>query len=173
MNLLKIYVILQDTLRRANFDVTVASVHKEKRVVCSRKVIIEADELIEDVKDNQYDLLCLPGGLKGAENFLQSDILQDMVNAQRKRGSRIAAICASPAIAINSIFVDQRATCYPKFKDKLNKFVDEPVVLSEDSNLISSQGPGTTLVFVLKIVELFYGVNKSDELYKEMIVSKI
>ena len=65
-----------------------ASVHNEKRVVCSRNVVLEADVLLDSVSSNQYDVICLPGGLKGAENFANCGTLQNMIKNQREKGRK-------------------------------------------------------------------------------------
>jgi 4-methyl-5(b-hydroxyethyl)-thiazole monophosphate biosynthesis len=54
-------VALVDTLRRANCDVVVASVSGKHLVTLSRKIKIEADVLIEEVKEQSFDGIFLPG----------------------------------------------------------------------------------------------------------------
>jgi putative intracellular protease/amidase len=46
------------------------------------------------------------------------------------------------------------------------KWLDERVV--QDDNLITSQGPGTTFEFALKIVEYLLGAEKSHSLIDPM-----
>ena len=60
-------------------------------------------------------------------------------------------------------------TSYPSFEEKLNsdyKWKAERVV--QDENLITSQGPGTTFEFALKIIEYLLGSEKSSSLIEPM-----
>jgi putative intracellular protease/amidase len=60
-------------------------------------------------------------------------------------------------------------TSYPSFKEKLGAnyiYKDDKVV--QDGNLITSQGPGTTFEFALKIVEYLEGVDKAKSLRDPM-----
>lgn len=54
-------VIVIDTLRRANINVTVASIEQEKKVTCSRGVAIVADSLFSEIQEEEYDIIILPG----------------------------------------------------------------------------------------------------------------
>lgn len=78
-----------DTLRRAGAEVTLASVEKdlkvllspisplvliyiliiESQVVCSRQMKIEADCLIGECVNKDYDLVALPGGMPVRTNI--------------------------------------------------------------------------------------------------------
>lgn len=53
-------VIIIDVLRRAGFDVVVASVEKKLEIVASRKVKIVADALLEDVETLEFNAIILP-----------------------------------------------------------------------------------------------------------------
>jgi protein DJ-1 len=62
-------------------------------------------------------------------------------------------------------------TSHPSIKQQLSSFYDckEDRVVN-DGNLITSQGPGTTFEFALKIVEYLEGVEKADSLKGPMIL---
>jgi 4-methyl-5(b-hydroxyethyl)-thiazole monophosphate biosynthesis len=65
---------------------------------------------------------------------------------------------------------DKKATCFPAFIDTLKnkQAINQSVVV--DGNCITSQGPGTALEFSLKLVELLFGGEKSQQLAKAMLV---
>lgn len=50
-------------------DVTIAGLHGSEPVVCSRNVVIKPGESLSDVVSKTFDVIVLPGGLKGAENL--------------------------------------------------------------------------------------------------------
>ena len=52
----------------------------------------------------------------------------------------------------------------------LEKPSDEAVVM--DGNVITSQGPGDSMTFALKLVEILCGSEKSVAIGKEMLVTK-
>ena len=51
---------------------TLASLHGKDPVTCSRGVIIVPDASLDDIDDEAlYDVILVPGGLKGVENLSQ------------------------------------------------------------------------------------------------------
>ena len=71
-------VTIIDILRRAEADVTVASVD-DIQISASRGVKITADQLIADCADQAYDLIVIPGGMPGAEHLRDSDTLTELL----------------------------------------------------------------------------------------------
>src|SRR5690606_29564650 len=95
-------VCVIDTLRRADVDVTVASVMGRLQVTAARETKLVADVLIEDCADQVYDLVALPGGIPGAEHLRDSEVLTAILRAQAGAGKLYAAICAAPAVALHT-----------------------------------------------------------------------
>ncbi len=161
-----------DCLRRAGADLTIASV-QNLQITTSRKVKITADCLITDCSAITYDLIVLPGGMPGAEHLRESKTLVEMLKKQMQSGRLYAAICASPVVVLehHGLLVGKKATSYPAMADKLKnkEAIGQRVVV--DGNCITSQGPGTALEFALKLVEILFGIEKSRELAKAMLVS--
>lgn len=163
-------VCIIDTLRRAEANVTVASVGKQT-VTASRGVKIQADALIADCTGIIYDLIALPGGMPGAEHLRDCAPLINMLREQKKQGRFYAAVCASPAVvfAHHHLIDDKSATCYPSMQEKLPYPVaDRTVVI--DGNCITSQGPATALPFAVKLVEVLYGQQKAADVAAAMLL---
>jgi protein deglycase len=63
-----------------------------------------------------------------------------------------------------------QATCYPSF---LEKFTAEVIPVNSrvvvDRNVVTSQGPGTTIEFALALVERLYGKEKLEEVAKPLV----
>lgn len=57
-------VIIVDVLRRAGFEVIVASVEKELQILASRNVKIVADQFLSDVPVSNVDMIILPVSFK-------------------------------------------------------------------------------------------------------------
>jgi 4-methyl-5(b-hydroxyethyl)-thiazole monophosphate biosynthesis len=161
-------VTIIDVLRRAKVNVTVASVG-DKQITASRGVNLVADVVISECVGNTYDLIALPGGMPGAEHLRDSKELTDMLKAQATSGRLYAAICASPAVALkpHGLLKDRKATCYPSLLSELENAEQARVVV--DGNCITSQGPATALEFALKLVEILFDKQKSQEVAKAML----
>ncbi|KAA8499178.1 Protein DJ-1-like B [Porphyridium purpureum] len=166
---------ITDTLVRAGADVTVASVELIRVCTMSRGLKIDADAMIDDVKDMHFDLIAMPGGMPGAERLRDCATLKEMLLQQDSMNKRIAAICAAPAVILapHGILKDRRATCFPA-----KHFLDAlpiPIDTDEDSvviagNITTSKGPGTALVFALSLVEQMFGSAKALELAGTMLL---
>jgi len=81
-------------------------------------------------------------------------------------------LCAAPAVALaaNGLLADGLATSYPApgFREKLPQVSNDIVVVTD--NMITSQGPGTSLKFALQLGESLFGKEKRDEIAKQMLV---
>eukprot|EP01120_Amphizonella_sp_Union-15-10_P012143 TRINITY_DN5349_c0_g1_i1.p1 TRINITY_DN5349_c0_g1~~TRINITY_DN5349_c0_g1_i1.p1 ORF type:complete len:192 (+),score=38.34 TRINITY_DN5349_c0_g1_i1:66-641(+) len=167
-------VTIIDTLRRAGAEVTVASATKELQVTCSRKTKLVADVTLEFCENKKYDLIAIPGGMPGAKNLSENKILSDLLSAHIKSQGYVTAICAAPAVVLGQqgFLKDKKSTCYPnpQFEALLPKHVDDRVVI--DSNVVTSQGPGTALEFSLTLVKLLFGDEEKEKLRKQMLVKE-
>jgi 4-methyl-5(b-hydroxyethyl)-thiazole monophosphate biosynthesis len=160
-----------DVLRRAQIQVTVASIEAEPGVTCARGTRLVADALFSDVQHQTFDLIVLPGGLAGAERLGAHQPLAEKVRRHVSDGRLYAAICAAPVLALQPFGVlrQRRVTCYPSLADRLNDctFVDLPVVV--DGTCITSQGPATAMPFALKLVETLAGKVCRDEVARALL----
>jgi 4-methyl-5(b-hydroxyethyl)-thiazole monophosphate biosynthesis len=165
-------ITIIDVLRRAEADLTVASVGA-RQITASRGTNIVADALIDACADGTYDLIVLPGGMPGAAHLGESETLVRMLKEQRQAGRLYAAICAAPAVVFqpHGLLEGRRATCYPTYRDRLDnrEAVEERVVV--DGNCVTSQGPGTAIAFALTLVELLYDEETAQAVAKRMLVA--
>lgn len=167
-------VITIDVLRRSGADVTVASVEKQLRVDACHGVKIVADALVSDCRDAVFDLIALPGGMPGATNLKESEVLESIVKKQASDGRLYAAICASPAVALGSwgLLKGLKATCYPSFMEQLAAACTATVEsrVQQDGKVVTSRGPGTTMEFAVALVEHLYGKVKADEVSGPLVM---
>lgn len=165
-------VITIDVLRRAGADVIVASVETALEVNCSRNVKIVADKLIDDVAAEHFDLIALPGGMPGAERLRDSEALIGLLDKQAAAGKAHAAICATPAVALEprGFLKGKKATAHPAFTDKLVDNSEAQRRVVADGVLTTSRGPGTAFEFALALVKQLYDEEKMEEIAEPMVM---
>lgn len=159
-----------DILRRAPVEVIIAGLNN-KEVRGAHGIKINTDVLFDDFRQ-EIDALILPGGSPGAENLAKSPKVAGLINKVFKAGKIIGAICASPALVLEptGILKGRRATCYPGMEKLFSpdvKFSAEAVV--REDNIITSRGPGTALLFALKIVEALIDKKTAEGLAEKVL----
>lgn len=162
-----------DVLRRAEADVTIASVGK-LQITASRGMKFVADKLISECVNDTYDLVVLPGGMPGAEHLRDSADLVKILKRQQQDGKLYAAICASPAVVLHhhGLLANRKATAYPGCTDHFEntEAINSRVVA--DKNCITSRGPGTAMEFALKLAEILCGEKKAADVAQSMLVER-
>lgn len=163
-------VILVDVLRRAGWEVALASIQGEGPVTASRGVKLLPDTCWEKLDLLSFDLLALPGGAGGTKALCENDGVQEALRIFDIEEMWIAAVCAAPLALQQAGVLKKRAfTCYPGTEKEMGRAdrSDEPVVV--DGHIITSQGPGTTIALALKLIELIDGAEASEQVASEMI----
>lgn len=158
-----------DVLRRAELNVRTVSLTGEEVVPGSHGIPVTADLLFEDVPFEKAELLIIPGGTPAYNGH---EGLKKEIKAFYDKGEKVAAICASPMVFGGlGILKGRKATCYPGFEKYLEGaelHTDRPVVV--DGNVITGRGPGLTIDFALKLVEIMVGKEKRDEVAAQLLV---
>lgn len=166
-----------DLLARAGFTVTTASVMDDgsKKIVCSRGVRLLADATLVEVADNDFAAIVLPGGLKGAEAFRDSPLLVETVRQFHLSGRIVAAICAAPGTVLipHNLFPVGNMTGFPGLKETIpeSQWMDKRVVWDRRVNLLTSQAPGTSIDFALKLIDLLAGKEKAYEVAQQLVLA--
>ncbi|AXW87217.1 oxidative-stress-resistance chaperone [Lonsdalea britannica] len=165
-----------DLLVRAGIQVTTASVASDGdlNITCSRGVRILAEVPLVAVADRAFDAVVLPGGLEGAECFRDSPLLIERLRQTHLEGNIVAAICASPAIVLeyHQLFPVGNMTGYPGLKSQIpeEKWLDKRVAFDPRVNLLTSQGPGTSIDFALKLIDLLVGKAKAADVAAQLVL---
>ncbi len=164
-------VTIIDLLRRAGIEVLTASLDNEV-IVASRGVKLIADELLDDVMDDDFDMIVLPGGLPGADNLDKDERIHYLLRKMAEKEKYMAAICAAPKVLANAgLLKGIRATSYPGFIDKMTlpdtQVLEAPVVA--DGKVITSRGPGTAMDFALELIEQLAGRDKRTEVEQPLM----
>jgi 4-methyl-5(b-hydroxyethyl)-thiazole monophosphate biosynthesis len=137
----------------------------------ARKTKIECDCLIDECVGKSYDMIALPGGMPGSENLRNNAILKKMLERQiHLEKHYVAAVCAAPAVVLAShgLLALHEATAHPAHAAALPHRVDKRVVVS--GNVITSQGPGTSLEFAIVLVETLFGRAAAKSIQDAMLI---
>ncbi|WP_336281889.1 protein deglycase YajL [Cronobacter dublinensis] len=166
-----------DLLVRGGINVTTASVASDGNltITCSRGVRLLADAPLVEVADGDFDVIVLPGGLKGAEAFRDSPLLVETVRQFHLSGRIVAAICAAAGTVLvpHELFPIGNMTGFPALKETIpeKQWQDKRVVWDPRVNLLTSQGPGTAIDFALKIIDLLVGREKAHEVAGQLVMA--
>lgn len=159
-----------DVLRRGGVEVKTVSIGSSLMVASAHGVEVKADMLFGDADLGDADMLLIPGGMPGAKNIDEHEGVRKALLAQAAAGKLVGAICAGPMVLGHlGILQGKRATCYPGFEQELHgaHYTAEPFTV--DGNIVTGKGPGATLPYAYKILELFKGERVVSELKQGMM----
>ena len=159
-----------DICRRAGITVDMVSIQEDAEATGSHGICVKADMVFADAAFEEYDMLVLPGGLKGMQNLEACEVLMEQIDAFYKSEKYIAAICASPSIfGRRGILEGREATVYPGFEEELKGaiVVDEQAVDSE--HVITGRSMGGAIDFALLLVEKLLGEDKAEEIVEQIV----
>lgn len=153
-----------DVLRRAEYQVKTVGIGG-KKVTGSHGVEITADIVDSEVTTDDMELVLLPGGMPGTLNLEKSPIVQASLDYCVREGKYIAAICAAPSIlGRRGDLKGKEAICFPGFESQLHGAKIAESAVCVDGKIITGKGPGVTLAFALKIVEMLSGKALSEKI---------
>jgi len=165
-------VIVADTLRRAQWQVTLAGLETGV-VTASRGVKLLPDAAWDEIDPHTFDMVLLPGGAGGAARLAGDRRITDVLLAFRSQNKWIAAICAAPAVVLHAAGITRakRATCYPGMEAGLDGTAWQEDRVVVDDRIVTSRGPGTTFEFALTLIRLIDGDEAADEVGAGMLIA--
>lgn len=162
-------VIPIDVWRRAGYSVYTVSLEEGLAVNGTHNITLIADGLFSEAKYNDADMIFLPGGMPGAANLNAHKGLKEKINQFFMHGKYLSAICAAPLVLGHSGLLEgKKATCYPGFESELFGAKVTGNLVEQDGKIITGKGPGAAFEFALKVVSIFSGEEKANELAAKM-----
>ena len=145
-------VSIIDVLRRGGVEVVTAALGEEVAVRSAHGILMEADDLLSNVLENEYDAIILPGGGEGTQNLSECEPLLDRLRRQKAEGGFVCAICAAPTVLEKAeVIEDESVTCYPSCTPQMGRPVESVPVIA-DGQIITGQGPGAAMLFALAVL---------------------
>lgn len=158
-------VTIIDLLRRAGIEVVTAGLD-DNPVTASRGVKLIPDTSIQQVENDDFDMLVLPGGQPGSDHLANNEHIIKIIQRLAEKNRFISAICAAPRVLARAGVLDgKRATCYPgsldSFELSSTDITNESVVI--DGKIVTSRGPGTAMDFALTLIEQLVGTDAKSK----------
>ncbi len=160
-----------DILRRAEVEVTVASVTSDLKVVGGRGIAIVANALLADCVNDPFDMLVIPGGPGVAALRKKPEVLYVARKFQRE-SKFVAAICSAPLVLLDAgMLTGHAVTSFPgdeaELRGKVRAYSQERVCV--DGKLITARGPGTAEEFALTLVRLLLGPETAEQVRQGIV----
>ncbi len=164
-------VTIIDLMRRAGIEVITAGLDGQA-VTASRGVRLIPDAKLEDVMEQEFDMLVLPGGLPGADHLDEDRRIHTLLKKMSEGGGYTAAICAAPKVLAHAGLLNGKAaTGYPGVLDSMElpttEMSRDAVVI--DGRVVTSRGPGTAMDFALTLIAQLLGEEKRREVEQGLV----
>lgn len=163
-----------DILRRGGVDLKICSLTGEMMVKSARKLMITCDMLIEDsMSDNELstaDALILPGG-QILDGYSSCGRLSEIIRNHAAEGKLVAAICAAPVyLGRLGMLEAKTAVCYPGMEAELTGALAAADNVVYDAPFLTAKGPGFSIPFSLKLLELLCGADIAKKVAEGMLL---
>ncbi len=154
-----------DIFRRAGVKADSVSIEGEMVRGC-HDIYVKAERIISEDIFDEYDMVVIPGGMPGAENLKNCELVIRWVQKFVKEDKYVAAICAGPMVLKQAGVSEGRTlTSYPADKYRAmfedSDYIDDnskmDMMVVQDGKLITSRGPATTFPFAFKLAEVLGG----------------
>jgi 4-methyl-5(b-hydroxyethyl)-thiazole monophosphate biosynthesis len=164
-------ITITDLLVRAGNQVITAGLD-DQPVTASRGARLLPNTTIDQVANEQFDLVVLPGGLPGADHLRDNATVQKILQQHAAQDKYVAAICAAPrALAQAGLLEGKTATSFPgalnDFELPSTQIKDSAIEV--DGKIVTSRGPGTAMDFALTLIELLQGTDKREEVNRQLV----
>lgn len=162
-------VTITDLLTRAGFEVVTAGLD-DRPVKASRGMTLLPDTNLDNVMEQAFDMVVLPGGQPGSDNLDSDPRIQRLLKRLIGEGRYTAAICAAPKVLASAGLLEgRRATSFPGVLDGASGVKLEAEGVVRDGQVITSRGPGTAMDFALELIEVLGGREKREQVEKGLV----
>lgn len=164
-------VALIDVMRRGGIDVRVVTISDSALVTGANGITVQTDNTIDNVKEEAFDMMVLPGGWDGTYALAEDERVIRLLQ-KFKVEKTVGAMCAAPYVLKKAGVLGNDYTCYPGAKEEIDHpgYREDSKVVT-DGNVITSQGPGTAVCFGLAILEKLVGAETKQAVKEGMLLN--
>ena len=156
-------ITIIDLLRRAGAEVVVAGLQK-RNVEGSHGIKMIADTVLDEVLEDSFDMIVLPGGVPGAPNLMDDPRIIQLLKDQAQAQKTSAAICAAPAVLEKAgLTSEKQVTSHPAWADRMTTAVHTGARVQQADLLVTGQAAGSAMEFSFKLIETLFGPEKVEE----------
>ena len=160
-----------DILRRGGVVVKIISLTGRSEVTSKNKIRVQTEELFDNAKNENFDMIIIPGGTLEVANHLG---LRELIQKYHSEKKLIAAICAAPAaLGKAGILHGITAVCYPGLESHLEGAIIGKNNVETDGNITTAKGPAITPFFALKLLEILEGKAMANEVAEGFLIPLI
>ena len=153
-------VVPIDLLRRAEISVTVASCTQQLLVQGRSSISVQADCMVQELGEQQFDLIVLPGG-PGVFKLRKNRQIQQIIQKFNNEKKWIGAICAAPLLLLDAeVLGNAKYTAHSSVVNELPHIITGQDVVC-DGTIITSPGAGTAIAFGLALIEALVGTDQA------------
>lgn len=156
-----------DYFRRLGISVDIGSTEEGLDLKTSQGVSFRADISFEEIEEDDYFGLYIPGGTQGAYSMRDNKKVIKLIHNFNKEGKIIAAICAGPVVLNEAgILTDKKATSFPSMKEEMDKtkaYIDDEIVVT-DGNITTGRGAAVTNYLALRLASIIEGDSAVENL---------
>lgn len=159
----------RDVLIRSGMKITNACIANDTLVTSSHGISFSiGNVLLKDLNFDDYDFLILPGGGRGTQNLLSSELVANTVHHFMKANKFVCAICAAPMVLAKLGYLHNKEfTCYRGCEEGLNgNFTGEKVV--RVGNIITGRSMFASVDFALEIIEALQGKAQREKIFDQI-----
>ncbi len=157
-------VTIVDILRRAGATVVTAGL-TDYKVTGSHGIALTADSIMAEEAPKEWDMVALPGGIPGAPNLAENDLVLKVVKQTAARKHYTAAVCAAPFVLEKAgVIKNKKVTSHPGTAEKILTGIHQGTRVVIDSKVITGQACGSAMEFAFTLVEALFGPEKVKEL---------
>ncbi|HPE35995.1 MAG TPA: DJ-1/PfpI family protein [Spirochaetales bacterium] len=161
-----------DYLRRAGVEVVSAGT-TGRDILGSRGIALGADAAFDDIDDETFDCVVVPGGSKGAEALAADADVVAFIQRHAAGGAVIGAICAAPAVVLGQacgLLGGRRFTCYPGLERLAPEGRFQPDRVIIDGRLVSARAAGCAGEFAEALAAVLMGDEAAARLRESVLL---